>query len=77
MPLVVPGVNSAIDKKTEWLEKLKGKKYLEDQESTSATDGNVSFPALPFSLYLLTICNWRRLMMMLCNLQNSLTTLTV
>lgn len=38
MPLVVPGVNFPVNKRSEWLDKLKGKRFIESEEA--ATDVN-------------------------------------
>lgn len=43
MPLVVPGVNSAMEQKTEWYNKLKGKKFVEEGSEALAADANVCF----------------------------------
>ncbi|TQB68600.1 hypothetical protein MPDQ_003192 [Monascus purpureus] len=40
MPLVVPGVNFPVNKRSEWLDKLKGKRFIESEEA--ATDVNLT-----------------------------------
>lgn len=54
MPLVVPGVNFPVNKRSEWLDKLKGKRFIESEEA--ATDVNVSLPSPP--LLAIGICMW-------------------